>query len=372
MQASTSSEAIPPIALDGADVTEQDLATIRSLLADVTQGAKAVREAAQGWRQRLASTTELSYPSGISLLSLKNHLLLSYLHHLVALFSLKLSSRSLTSPEGTQIVAALVKLRVVLEKVAPLELKLKYQVEKLVRKADQAADGADEEDVLNDPLAFRPNPSNLVLDRTASDEEDEDAEEGGDRSGVYRPPRLAAMPYSEAPAKGKKAKRETPSHLVHDISATLSSSTPYGESTTGLSVSHDPSLQSGTARHLKRIEEYEMDHFTRMRMSKKDAKKRRAEEEEVAFGGLGAGKGGKRRLGGFGAEFDDILGDDRGGDRAKAGAYEQMRGMKRPKIAREKDEGAGTSGLAGVGGGAKKGKNKFEKAVKRASRSSRG
>jgi hypothetical protein len=44
-------------------------------------------------------------------------------------------------------------------------------------------------------------------------------------------------------------------------------------------------------------------------MSKKDAKKRRAEEEEVAFGGLGAGRGGKRRLGGFGAEFDDLLGN---------------------------------------------------------------
>jgi len=98
---------------------------------------------------RLNSTAELTYPSGISLLSLKNHLLLSYLHHLVALFTLKLSSTSLTSTEGGQVVASLVKLRVVLEKVAPLEQKLKYQVEKLVRKADQAAEGADQEDVLN-------------------------------------------------------------------------------------------------------------------------------------------------------------------------------------------------------------------------------
>lgn len=43
----------------------------------------------------------------------------------------------------------LVKLRVMLEKIGPLEGKLKYQVEKLVRKADQAADGGDEEDVVN-------------------------------------------------------------------------------------------------------------------------------------------------------------------------------------------------------------------------------
>lgn len=216
---------------DSSDISPSDLDQVRSLLSDVRQGAHAVRDAAKGWKDRLESTAELSYPSGISLLSLKNHLLLSYLHHLVALFALKLSSTSLTSTEGTQVVGALVKLRVVLEKVAPLEQKLKYQVEKLVRKADQAADGADEQDVLNgtsfalsrslgasrrdltrsrpravDPLAFRPNPSNLVLDRTASEDED-DGETGqgeGDRSGVYRPPRLAAMPYVEAPLKGAK------------------------------------------------------------------------------------------------------------------------------------------------------------------------
>ncbi|GAA5895178.1 small subunit rRNA maturation protein LCP5 [Sporobolomyces salmoneus] len=352
------------------DISPSDLDQVRSLLSDVRLGAQSVREAAQSWKDRLQSTSELNYPSGISLLSLKNHLLLSYLHHLVALFALKLSSTSLTSTEGNQVVGSLVKLRVVLEKVAPLEQKLKYQVEKLVRKADQAAEGADEQDVLNDPLAFRPNPSNLVLDRTASEDEDNGDDRDEDRSGVYRPPRLAAMPYVEAPLKGKKSKkRDTPSHLVHDMSAGLSSSTPYGETTTGLSVSHDPSLQSGTARHLKRVEDYEMDHFTRMRMSKKDAKRRRAEEEEVAFGGLGAGKGGKRRLGGFGAEFDDLLGGDRGGERKRGEAYDQMRGMKKQKIggtAKEKDyDGVGSSGLTGGSGGAKRTKNKFDKAVSR-------
>ena len=154
------------------------------------------------------------------------------------------------------------------------------------------------------------------------------------------------------------------------MSAGLSASTPYGETTTGLSVSHDPSLQSGTARHLKRVEEYEMDHFTRMRMSKKDAKRRRAEEEEVAFGGLGAGKGGKRRLGGFGAEFDDLLGGDRGGDRKRSEAYDQMRGMKKQKTERkERDyDGVGSSGLSGAGSSGKRTKNKFDKAVSRSSR----
>lgn len=68
---------------------------------------------------------------------------------MVAVFALKLESQSLTSPEGADVVAGLVKLRVVLEKIGPLETKLKYQIDKLVRKADQAAEGGDEEEVVN-------------------------------------------------------------------------------------------------------------------------------------------------------------------------------------------------------------------------------
>lgn len=163
--------------------------------------------------------------------------------------------------------------------------------------------------------------------------------------------------------------------MIQDMATGLSGSTPYGESTSGLSVTVDHSLSSGTARHLKQVEDYEESNFTRMRGSKKESKKRRNEEEEVAFGGLGAGKGGKRRLGGFGAEFDDLLGGmgqgDMGGSRA-TGAYEQMKGMKRARVAgtgpKEKDDSAGTSGLAGLmdGGKGKKGKSTFDRAIVRA------
>ncbi|SGY69473.1 BQ5605_C004g03019 [Microbotryum silenes-dioicae] len=386
--------------------TADEVSTITTLLADVRSGASQLRQ--------LDATSDLDDSKGISLLSLKNHLLLSYLHHLVALLQLKLAcpTTSLTSPEGSSLVATLIKHRIVLEKISPLEGKLKYQIEKLVRRADQAAHGVDDEEMMNDPLAFKPNISNLVLDRTVSEDEDDQEErayggammndDSGSRpGGIYRPPRVAAVPYTEAPAKGahllpestldckdpslirsssehnagkKAAKRATASHLVTDMSTGLSALTPYGESTTGLSASADPTLTSGTARHLKQVEQYEMDHFTRMRMSKKDAKKRRAEEEEVAFGGLGAGRGGKRRLGGYGAEFDDLLGEISKG--RNQGAYDAMKKMKRDDQRRsagaagEQGEGRGSNGLAGFDDGSrKKGstkKNQFDRAVGRA------
>ncbi|KAL8291878.1 hypothetical protein RQP46_002136 [Phenoliferia psychrophenolica] len=368
-------------------IPEAELEKVKTLLADVRAGVSTVKDSVHSWRERNKTSSELTYASGISLLSLKNHLLLSYLHHLLAIFSFKLNGQSLASPSSSSspsVVDALVRLRVVLEKIGPLEGKLKYQIEKLVRRADQAADGGNDEDVANDPLAFRPNPSNLVLDRHGSDDDVSDRGGSDDdaynaRAGIYRPPRVAAMPYTEGAPKGKKAKRVLPSHMISDMSAGLSGSTPYGESTSGLSVTVDPSLSSGTARHLAQVEAYELENFTRMRMSKKDSKKRRNEEEEVAFGGLGAGKGGKRRLGGFGAEFDDLLGDF-GGTRSE-GAYEQMKGFKKAKVGaagegggREKDESAGTSGLAGLekGGRGKKGKNVFDRAVVRAGKKKSG
>jgi U3 small nucleolar ribonucleoprotein protein LCP5 len=90
-------------------------------------------------------------------LSLKNLALLSYIHHLVHIASLRLKGTSLQSSSDdasgggpSALVHELVRLRVVLEKIRPLEKKLRYQVEKLVRKANDSGDRhVEEEDVAN-------------------------------------------------------------------------------------------------------------------------------------------------------------------------------------------------------------------------------
>ena len=83
-----------------------------------------------------------------------------------------------------------------------------------------------------DPLAFRPNPDNLTLDRHGSDESSSEADEAdagvssAPKSGLYRPPRTVAMPYSEAPPKGPSSPplphftsplRSPPAPLTHII-----------------------------------------------------------------------------------------------------------------------------------------------------------
>lgn len=118
----------------------------------ISTSSKQVSELIQHALDRLSSTSELCYTGGISLLTIKNDLMLSYVHDLVLLSISKLSGHSLTEQDD-QIAKELVKIRVVLEKLRFLEGKLRYQIEKLVRKAEsgpvEKVTNEDEEEVIN-------------------------------------------------------------------------------------------------------------------------------------------------------------------------------------------------------------------------------
>ena len=87
--------------------------------------------------------------AGLSLLNTKNELLLSYLQHLVFLVLLKIRNNKAEASESVQddtpevsmasVVEKLVELRLYLEKgVRPLEEKLRFQIEKALRAANDA------------------------------------------------------------------------------------------------------------------------------------------------------------------------------------------------------------------------------------------
>jgi hypothetical protein len=111
----------------------------------------------------------------------------------------------------------LIFLRTVLEKLRPIEAKLKYQIDKvwplprerhlnvlivpqLVKSATMGASHA-----VENPLSFRPNPSALVS--KSGQEGGSDGEEGGEGD-VYQPPKLASVPYEEDRALHRKERDE--------------------------------------------------------------------------------------------------------------------------------------------------------------------
>jgi U3 small nucleolar ribonucleoprotein protein LCP5 len=131
-------------------------------------------------------------------------------------------------------------------------------------------------------------------------------EEPTNVDGIYRPPRLAPMPYVEKSKNKDRAKRAPiPSAL-----ATLAADPeqPFAETTSGLGGA--PGMASGRAQYLQRLKDYEEENFTRVIMKKSDAKRRLRDEEDLALGGDlggGPGRGGRRRAGGLEDEFGEVL-----------------------------------------------------------------
>lgn len=187
-----------------------------------------------------------------------------------------------------------------------------------------------------DPLAFRPNPQNLVDQDEGSDDYDDEGHKGehGGRSGVYRPPKIAPMPYTETTRKESKDKSRRPVPTALNSLKYMDESSPYMESTSGLGghPTGGNAHSSSRARELARMKEYEEENMTRLVLTKKEARRRRLDEEDVALGGTGVGvltSSGRRRRGGAAtleSEFGDVLksvGRKSGGGRLDG--YEELR-----------------------------------------------
>ncbi|GAC72975.1 hypothetical protein PANT_8c00006 [Moesziomyces antarcticus T-34] len=376
-----------------------------------------------------------AYPDGISLLTVKNEAMLDYLHHIVALSIAKISGRSLASASGassasqsnasasTDLVQNMVKLRLMLEKLRPLENRLKYQMDKLLRaaadadkevmlgRAAPASDvngksrskrrtGDDDDDASDDDLAFRPNPSAFMQDKARAlskpsksndhrsrsnrdSDSDSDSDDQGGKTAVYRPPKLVPMSYDPDARSNKKDPRfaDKPSSitrnsaLLSDLTASMSAN-PYEASSGGVGVGGRGRLASNTsarAKALARMDEFEEENFTRLVMSKKDARKRRRDEADVALGGAGlsSGRDGSRRIGGgMEEEFGDLLRgaglDGRNGKKAKKAqqAYDTLRASSKAGSTLQRSKSS--SAPSPVPQGAKS--NKFRSQVNRQAR----
>lgn len=149
---------------------------------------------------------------GLSYLDLRYQLLLFYIQDVTHLISLKTEGKSLKDSDA---IHRLVTVRTILEKMRPLDQKLKYQIDKLVRTAVTGSLAK------NDPLHFRPNPENLVSklsESEGSDEEDDNTKEGdmakkdGSFAKKYVPPRIAPMHYDGDLTEADRQKVQADKH----------------------------------------------------------------------------------------------------------------------------------------------------------------
>ena len=111
-----------------------DVKSVQDLLSTITDAFTAAKDAFQD-----TDHDNIFEPSqdGISLLDVKNDLLLSYLQHLVFLIILKLDNKDTNL--GRDVVKKLIELRAYLDRgVKPLESRLRYQIDKALAAANDA------------------------------------------------------------------------------------------------------------------------------------------------------------------------------------------------------------------------------------------
>lgn len=275
---------------------------------------------------------------GISLLDTKSDLLLSYLHNLVFLILSQLrkfSSSGESEEEGVsldalqeQIVEKLVELRVYMERgVRPLEGRLKYQVDKVVKAAEDAdrtvrgaeaakahntnkpgssrnkdesasdsdANGSEddregsedesEEDI--DEMAYRPNISAFSKGVEPQAKLEKPARKAAS-DGIYRPPKIMPTALPTAESREREERRPRKSHVIDEFVNAEMSSAPMAEPSIGSTV-----RQGGRHTKSRRDKDYEAErtayeetNFTRLpKETKKERTKRRGGRPESAFGG---------------------------------------------------------------------------------------
>ncbi|XP_068565580.1 neuroguidin [Cebidichthys violaceus] len=187
------------------DLIESDLPAavqlLRNLTEQVTSVTSHVSELITKVKDGAFKTSE-----GLSFLDLRYHLLLFYLQDLTHLISIKTEGGQIKDSDALN---RLVTIRTVLEKMRPLDHKLKYQIDKLVRTA---VTGSLAE---NDPLQLRPNPENLISKLSGSEESEGEAENTAEKKAAhssgrkYVPPKIAPVHYDGDMTEADKKKAQS-------------------------------------------------------------------------------------------------------------------------------------------------------------------
>ncbi|KAF4339442.1 u3 small nucleolar ribonucleoprotein [Fusarium beomiforme] len=252
---------------------------------------------------------------GISLLDVKNELLLSYLQNLVFLILLKLRNSKSNSDKSEEddfkidesVRAKLVELRLYIERGArPLEEKLRFSIDRFLRTADDAererqakearaeagSDSEEEEEDSEeeaDAEALSHKPGNLGT--MADDVAARRAERDGGASGVYRPPKRDRATMDAPQRREKYDRRPGKSHTMEEFVASELSSAPLAEPSIGTTIVQGGRKMKTDAERKEEAErrEYEEMNFTRL---PKESKKERAQKAKQA------GRSGRMQFGG--------------------------------------------------------------------------
>lgn len=311
-------------ALDEYDI-QPDLPQALRLLDEMNSNFKQVSDVVGNMLQRV-KTGELSTEYGLNFLEIKYHMLLNYLINLTYVVLRKCSGHKI---ENDPSIDRLIEIRTVLEKVRPIDYKLRYQIDKLVKTAVTGSSSAD------DPTSFKANPANLMSqlpESAAKDNSDEDSDQDGADSDdstkimeklrkaktggrpgkrtelsateveasseVYVPPKHMAVPYEED-TKLERARKQADRARKRALGSSLIQELKEEYLDTPLEISSSSRAMQKLSRKEREREEYEEKYMMRLPVTKAD--KHRSQklttlgtlgDELTSFGDISALDGG--------------------------------------------------------------------------------
>ncbi len=332
-----------------------------------------------------------SQNGGLDFLRAKNGLLLSYLIDLTMLLSLRCRQKDSSYDDEEddeeekaiihsrqECIERLVEMKAALEKIRPLEKKLRYQIDKLLALSTLgagtfAAEGRekDEEDGIEttgemtdgaDPLSFKPNLQSMMKSFEENDDDDDpnnndddDDESDNDEIGndsnidieatddndvqssnVYQPPRLQSVPFALENEKNlaqlerqrnKQRDRMQRSELAEVVRAQFTDAPEEEDIRGGSMLGKQREVSRKLAARDADIQEFEETQMIRLTMGKKEKKERkRMMREEMS--NLGA----ISELGNIAAGVDDAFGEEYKGRKVQGGSSFKTMGMRKRKV----------------------------------------
>lgn len=254
-------------------ILEQDVPEVIQQIDEINDGILQVTDVVEKLIQQVKGD-KLITDKGLSILDVKNQMMLNYLINLSYIIGQKCNGKSI---EDDPAIERLAEIRTVLERIRPIDQKLKYQIEKFVKIS---LTGTSDK---NDPSHFRANPANMMSGLGGSDDESgsDDNDEGGTddkgstkkedkKKGIYVPPKLAAVYYdddeNEATKKQKLQERARKRALHSSVIQELREE--YLDTPT--EVVHSNSLKVTVSKQQRAKTEYEENYFTRLPISRKE------------------------------------------------------------------------------------------------------
>jgi len=241
------------------EATQPDYsAQTRQLLKDIKSGILEAKESTNKIINK-----DYNFSNGISLLDIKCHTLLSYINNLTHIILKKCKLQSIKNDPS---IERLVEQRTVLERIRPLEFKIKYQIDKLVKTALSGSVDP------NDPDRFR-----ATIDGLADAEDHEDVESDNDeasrhtskkvKDGVYVAPKVTAVPYdgdeSRTVKKQKLLERAKKRALQSSVMQELREE--YADTPVEVQI-NTVGLKNKQSKYDYERQKYEEDYFTRYKL----------------------------------------------------------------------------------------------------------